>query len=85
MNKFDPLSDYLQAQNKPEIVLSYEEIEDILGFGLPRSALRAEWWDDDTPHHPRAQSQAIRAAGYDSRRLPEGNKVRFRKRSVFGY
>jgi hypothetical protein len=85
VNKYDPLCDYLKKQNQPDFVLSFEEIEDILGFALPRSAQRAEWWDDDTPEHPRLQRQAIREGGYDSRRLSEGRKVRFRKTSVFGY
>ena len=84
-NKYDPLRDYLKKQKQADFVLSFEEIEEILGFALPRSAQRAEWWDDDTPEHPRLQRQAIREAGYDSRRLSEGGKIRFRKTSVFGY
>jgi hypothetical protein len=84
-NKYDPLRDYLKKQKQHDFVLSFEEIEDILGFALPRSAQRAEWWDDDTPQHPRLQRQAIRDGGYDSRRFGEGGKVRFRKTSVFGY
>ena len=84
-NKFEPLRDYLKKQKQDDFVLSFEEIEEILGFALPRSADRAEWWDDDTPHNPRLQRQAIREGGFDSRRLSEGGKVRFRRTSVFGY
>jgi hypothetical protein len=84
-NKYDPLRDYLKKQNRDDFVLSFEEIEDILGFALPRSAQRAEWWDDDTPQNPRLQRQAIRDGGYDSRRLSEGGMIRFRRTSVFGY
>jgi hypothetical protein len=78
-NKYAPLHDYLLKEKRADFVLTFEEIEDILGFGLPRSAQRAEWWDDDTPHHPKQQAQAIRGAGYDSRRTPDGMTVRFRK------
>ena len=85
VNKYEPLRDYLKNETRIDFVLTFEEIEEILGFALPRSAQRAEWWDDDTPHHPRQQRQAIREGGYDSRRLSEGMKVRFRKTSVFGY
>ena len=53
-----------------------------LRTSLPRSAKRAEWWDDDTPEHPRDQAQAIHQAGYDSRRTPDGTKVRFRRLST---
>jgi hypothetical protein len=78
-NKYDPLRDYLLNEKRADFVLTFEEIEDILGFALPRSAQRAEWWDDDTPEHPRLQRQAIRDGGFDSRRMPEGKGVRFRK------
>ena len=81
-NKYEPLRDFLTKEKRADFVLSFEEIEDILGFALPRSAQRAEWWDDDTPEHPRDQAQAIRGAGYDSRRTPDGGKVRFRKLST---
>jgi hypothetical protein len=81
-NKFDPLRDYLKAQKLDELVLSYDEIEDILGFGLPRAAQRAEWWFDDTPEHPRLQRIAVRDAGYDAKRLPDGDKVRFTRASA---
>ena len=57
-NKFNPLRDHLMAQKADELVLTYDEIEDILGFALPRAAQRAEWWFDDTPEHPKLQTRA---------------------------
>ena len=84
-NKYHPLRDHLIQQNQQELVLSFEEIEDIIGFALPRAAHRAEWWFDDTPEHPKLQRQAVREAGYDARRLSEGNKVRFQKTPAGGY
>ena len=82
MNKYDPLRNYLIKQNQDEIVLSFDEVEEILGFALPRAAQRAEWWFDDTPEHPKLQRQAVRDAGYDARRLSVGDKVRFQKTSA---
>jgi hypothetical protein len=76
-NKYDPLHNYLKAQKVDELVLTFEQIEEILDFALPRAAHRAEWWFDDTPEHPRLQRQAVRAAGYDAKRLPDGVSVRF--------
>jgi hypothetical protein len=81
-NKYEPLYDYLIKGKRADLTLTFEEIEQILGFALPRSAQRAEWWDDGTPEHPRLQAEAIRQAGYDSRRTPDGMKVRFRKLST---
>ena len=81
-NRYEPLYDFLMKETRDDFILSFEEIEEILGFDLPRSAKRAEWWDQDTPEHPRPQSQAIRQAGYDSRRTSDGASVRFRKLST---
>jgi hypothetical protein len=78
-NKYEPLYHFLMREKRADFILTFEEIEAILGFGLPRSAQRAEWWDDGTPEHPRLQALAIRGAGYDSRRTPDGKNVRFRK------
>jgi hypothetical protein len=80
-SKYDPLRDYLKSQNVDELLLTFAEIEDILGFALPRAAQRAEWWFDDSPEHPKLQRIAVRDAGYDARRLSEG-KVQFRKSSL---
>ena len=81
-NKYEPLYDYLMKEKRADFVLTFEEIEEIIGFSLPRAAHRAEWWDDDTPEHPRDQAQAIHQAGYDSRRAPDGGKVRFQRLST---
>ena len=81
-DKYEQLYEYLLRETRDDFLLTFEEIEEILGFALPRSAQRAEWWDEDTPEHPRPQSQAIRQAGYDSRRTADGAKVRFRKFST---
>ena len=78
-NKYEPLHEYLKRETRDDFTLTYEEIEEILGFGLPRAAQRAEWWDEAKPEHPREQSEAIRSTGYDSRRTPDGKAVRFRK------
>ncbi len=81
-NKYEPLYEYLLRETRDDFILTYEEIEEIIGFALPRAAQRAEWWDEDTPENPRDQAQAIHQAGYDSRRAREGGKVRFRKLST---
>ena len=78
-NKYDPLRDYLLKEKRVDFILTFEEIEEIIGDKLPRAAQRAEWRDEAKPEYPREQSDAIRGAGYDSRRTPDGNAVRFRK------
>ena len=81
-NKYEPLYEFLMKEKQDDFILTFEEIEEIVGFGLPRSAHRAEWWDDDTPEHPRDQAQAIHQAGSDSRRPAAGGTVRFRRLST---
>ena len=41
MNDYDALRDYLMRQKQAEFVLTYEQIEEIIGAALPRAANRA--------------------------------------------
>lgn len=43
------LHTYLNARYADTVVLTFSEIEDLLGFALPDAArARAQWWTDDT-------------------------------------
>jgi len=43
------LHKYLNGRYADTVVLTFGEIEDLLGFGLPDAArVRVEWWTDDT-------------------------------------
>ncbi|MBI3701642.1 MAG: hypothetical protein HY242_14515 [Afipia sp.] len=80
MDSYDPLRDYLSKQNLTELTLRLEEIEDILGFALPRASQRASWWEKErNPENARPQRDAIRDGGYEATRLPDNKGVRFRK------
>ncbi|MGJ4901376.1 DUF7662 domain-containing protein [Bradyrhizobium sp. HKCCYLRH2060] len=80
MPDYDALRDYLKRQTRPELVLSLEEIEELIGDGLPRAAQRASWWDSlRSPQEKMPQREACLAAGYVATRLPDGKGVRFRK------
>ena len=49
--KYRFLSDYLHNSNLPQIKLSYDEIEDILQFKLPKSAeTHRAFWANTTSH-----------------------------------
>ena len=39
MSKYEPLWNYIKENNKKEYLLSYEEIENILGFAIDHSFL----------------------------------------------
>ncbi|CCD93656.1 conserved hypothetical protein [Bradyrhizobium sp. ORS 375] len=80
MPDYDALSEYLKRQTRPELVLSLEEIEELIGDSLPRAAQRASWWDSlRSPQEKMPQREACLAAGYVATRLPDGKGVRFRK------
>jgi hypothetical protein len=80
MSKYDPLRDYLQKQSDREIELTFKAIESLLGFTLPESAMRHQWWanvtDKQTSH---TQRNSWRDAGFDAFLIAGSRKVRFRK------
>jgi len=59
-------------------VLSFEEIEAILGRALPRAAQRASWWETlRSPQEKMPQREACLAAGFIATRMPDAQSVRF--------
>lgn len=80
VNDYDALRDYLMRQKQAEFVLSFEQIEEIIGAALPRAAQRASWWDSlRSPDIQMPQREACLAAGFVATRMPDGQSVRFRK------
>lgn len=80
VNDYDALRDYLKRQKQMELVLSFEQIEEIIGAALPRAAHRASWWDTlRSPDIKMPQREACLEAGFTATRMPDGASVRFRK------
>jgi hypothetical protein len=80
VNVYDPLRDYLRAQKRPEFVLSFEQIEEIIDAALPRAAHRASWWETlRSPQEKMPQREACLEAGYIATRQADGKSVKFRK------
>ena len=80
MNDYDPLRDYLRQQSLPELVLTFEQIEEIIDAALPRAAHRASWWETlRSPQQKMPQREACLAGGYIAARLTDGKRVRFRR------
>ena len=68
--KYEPLFDYLSANQDPSIRLTFIEIERILGTGLPDSArCHRQWWANARTSHPYAQSWL--RAGYKTSGQPD--------------
>lgn len=57
MSKYEPLRQYLQALPRRDRELKFEEIEEILGFKLPRSAHEhSAWWSNERGTHVQARA-----------------------------
>ncbi len=80
MTDYDALRDYLKAQKQTEVVLSFEQIEEIIDAALPRAAQRASWWETlRSPQEKMPQREACIEAGFIATRQPDGKTVRFKK------
>ena len=46
-SKYQPLQDYLRGSNQKEVILTFQEIEDIMNDTLPKSAWKKKvWWSN---------------------------------------
>ena len=78
-SKYDPLNRYLREHPKGEFTLNFKQIEEILGFTLPKSAARPQWWANVTGgSHP--YSQGWQSAGFDAFLVHGSRQVRFKSR-----
>ena len=81
MTDYDALRDYLKGQKQAELVLSFEQIEEIIDAALPRAAHRASWWETlRSPQEKMPQREACLEAGFIATRQPDGKSVKFKKK-----
>jgi len=79
MGKYEPLSDFLRKQRTDRIVLTFAEIERIVGFKLPRSAREYRAWWSNNPSNS-VMTKAWLDAGFESEQVDmAGRKLAFRK------
>jgi hypothetical protein len=80
VTNYDALRDYLKVQKHAELVLSFEQIEEIIDAALPRAAQRASWWETlRSPQEKMPQRVACIEAGFIATRQPDGISVKFKK------
>ena len=48
MSKYSPLADFLRAQQRDEVRMTFSEIERIIGSPLPRSHHYRAWWSNNS-------------------------------------
>jgi hypothetical protein len=67
MTKYSPLQDFLVRQSKDQVRLDFEQVEEILGASLPRSAYEYQaWWANDPGH---SQCRSWHEAGWKTENL----------------
>ena len=83
MDKYLPLTKWLQECNSDPVSLSFSEIEGIIGSRLPESAFRHNAWWANTRSHPNAV--AWMNAGYfssDCSEIISRKRVNFSKHHI---
>ena len=74
MSKYKPLSQRLESHGADEWRASFAEIEEVLGFPLPKSAASQSWWMGiEKPHHAAWTAPGWRVVELDR----EGGSVLF--------
>lgn len=57
MSKYEPLPQFLAGHGAPSLRLKFRQIEEVLGFKLPKSAYDHEaWWSNNESGHSHARS-----------------------------
>lgn len=72
MSKYDPLGEYLKGQpaSTSSLTLSFQQIEEILGLDLPRTARnRPQWWANETSPYSRHSQRVWLDARCETRNL----------------
>ncbi len=81
MSKYEALPQFLARMNRAAQRISFREIEDVLGFKLPKSAYEHEaWWSNNATGHSHAG--AWLKAGWRTEAIDlVGRRVTFRRSS----
>jgi hypothetical protein len=81
MSKYDRLGGYLRRRRGTEVLLTFDEIERIIGALLPRAAAAPAWWTN-TPPGGRGFVQCHAWLGAGFRATPEPGRAAVRFRSA---
>ncbi len=74
-SKYEPLNKFLKSKGSNRIVMTFLEVEEILGFQLPISALKyMAWWDGASQH---TQAYSWTEAGFTAKPNLKEKKVEF--------
>ncbi|WP_342598104.1 hypothetical protein MHB48_10830 [Psychrobacillus sp. FSL H8-0483] len=76
-SKYEPLHKYLKSKDSRRFVMTFLEVEEVLGFNLPVSASKyMAWWDSASQH---TQAYSWTKAGFQAKPNLSEKKVEFVK------
>ena len=81
MGKYEPLRRFLKTQNAKAVVMTFDEVERVLGFTLPASHRYRAWWSNNAFNN--VMTNEWLAAGFKTEQVDiEGRKLVFRRVSA---
>jgi hypothetical protein len=79
MSKYEPLTRHLAKHQQARVPMAFDELERLLGFGLPPSARKHRAWWSNNPSNS-VMTKAWLAAGFQSEQVDlEGGRLVFAK------
>lgn len=72
LSKYDSLGDYLRAQGRDHVPMTFAEIERIIGAPLPKSQKHQAWWSNSTSNN--VMTQVWLDAGYRTEQVDTANR-----------
>lgn len=82
MGKYEPLTRYLERSARDSVDVDFSQIEDILGFALPKSAYRHQAWWANQSDGSHSHARGWQDAGWETRLVNLARQtVRFERKS----
>ncbi len=83
MSKYAPIKEYLSAQNREFVRMTFSEIEAVLGLNLPASKKYPAWWSNSPSNNPMTRKWL--EAGYETEQVDTASgRLVFRRRDGRG-
>lgn len=78
MSKYQPLRGHLQARSTDFVPMTFDEIEEVLGFKLPNSKAYPAWWSNNPTNNVMTNEWLV--AGYKTEQVDvERGRLVFRR------
>jgi hypothetical protein len=78
LSKYSPLGDFLRAQTRSEVAMTFAQIEEIIGAKLPDSHRYRAWWSNNSFNS--VMTKVWLEAGFESEQVDmEQRKLVFRR------